>query len=57
MPANAQNVALDMIRNTRHQLTHGLAKLEHCHAQLADEQAWRRPRQACEIARVSSPTA
>jgi hypothetical protein len=44
MPASAQDVARETLSNARRQLTHGLAKIEHCLAQLTDEQVWWRPR-------------
>jgi hypothetical protein len=44
MSANAQDVSNAVVMCARHQLTEGLAKIEHCLAQLTDEQLWWRPR-------------
>src|SRR5688572_15120769 len=44
MPATADDVANALTSGARHQLTHGLAKIEHCVAQLSDEQLWWRSR-------------
>src|SRR4029450_1506676 len=40
----AQDVTKALVSGARHQLDEGLAKIEHCVAQLSDEQLWWRPR-------------
>jgi len=40
----AQDVSKALVSGARHQLDEGLAKIEHCVAQLSDEQLWWRPR-------------
>ena len=44
MAASADDVANALLTGARHQLSEGMAKIEHCVAQLSDEQLWWRPR-------------
>lgn len=44
MPATAQEVSQALTAGARDQLSKGMSKIEHCLAQLSDEQLWWRPR-------------
>jgi hypothetical protein len=44
MSDQSQIIALELISAARHTLSEGLRKIEHCVAQLSDEQFWWRPR-------------
>src|SRR5947207_14506968 len=44
MSATSQDVANAFLAGAREQLAEGMKKIEHCLAQLTDEQVWWRPR-------------
>lgn len=45
MPASAQDVSQAALSAARESLANGMKKIEHCLAQLTDEQVWWRPRE------------